>query len=221
MYHLLGEYGYAAIALLVAIESLGVPLPGETALIAGAALAARGHLMLPWVIVAAAFGVALGGCGGYWIGRTGGHAVVVRFGKWFGVKEHELDMAQQFFDRHGPAAVALGRFLPVIRILTGLVAGITQMPFWRFVTVNTIAGAVWATLFGLLGYEFSHDMVRLQQRYGPRLGIALVGLAILAFVVFKWHERRMSRKAAQKSAEPADQTQKTVEPADRNTARGS
>ncbi len=204
MHHLLRDYGYVAVVLLVGAESLGVPLPGETALIAGAALAARGNLMLVWVIVAAAFGVALGGAGGYWIGFTGGHAFVVRFGKWFGVKEHELDMAQRFFERHGTVAVALGRFLPVIRILTGLVAGITQMPFWQFATVNAIAGAVWATLFGVLGYEFSHDMVRLQQRYGPRVGIVLLGLGIVAFVIFKWRERQMSQTASVKaaSAEP-------------------
>lgn len=200
MHHFLRDYGYLAVALLVGAESLGVPLPGETALIAGAALAARGNLMLVWVIVAAAFGVTLGGAGGYWIGRTGGHAFVVRFGKWFGVKEPELNMAQRFFERHGTAAVAFGRFLPVIRILTGLVAGITQMPFWRFATVNAVAGAVWATLFGVLGYEFSHDMVRLQQRYGPRVGIVLLGLGIVAFVIFKWRERKMSQSASTNAA---------------------
>jgi membrane protein DedA with SNARE-associated domain len=190
---LLTEYGYATVALVVAAECLGIPLPGETALIAGAALAARGHLSLFWVIASASVGVVIGGAGGYWIGRTGGHAFVVRFGKWFGIKERELDLARSFFDRHGIVAVALGRFLPVIRILTGLVAGITQMPFWRFMSVNTIAGAAWATLFGVLGYEFSHDMVRLQRRYGPVVGIVLLCLAIVAFVVFKLNEQRIAK----------------------------
>lgn len=198
MNHLLGQYGYAAVAFVVAAECLGIPLPGETALIAGAALAARGHLSLLWVIVSAGIGVVVGGCGGYWIGRTGGHAFVVRFGKWFGIKERELDIARSFFDRHGVIAVAVGRFLPVIRILTGLVAGITQMPFWRFMVVNAIAGAAWATLFGVLGYTFSHDMVRLQQRYGPVVGIVLLCLAIVGFVIFKLNEGRIV-KAAQRT----------------------
>jgi membrane protein DedA with SNARE-associated domain len=192
MHHLLTEYGYVAIAILVAAESLGVPLPGETALLAGAALASEGQLSLPWVIISAAVGVAVGGCGGYWIGRTGGHAAVGRFGRWFGIKDRELDTARAFFERHGAAAVAIGRFLPVIRILTGLVAGITQMPFWRFAVVNTAAGVVWATIFGVLGYVFGHDVVRLQQRYGPVVGITLLCLAILAFLVFKWHERSIT-----------------------------
>lgn len=198
MDHLLTEYGYFTVALVVAAESLGIPLPGETALIAGAAFAARGHLSLFWVIVSAAIGVMVGGGGGYWIGRTGGHAFVVRFGKWFGIKERELDLARSFFDQHGIVAVAVGRFLPIIRILTGLVAGITQMPFWRFMVVNTIAGAAWATLFGVLGYEFSHDMVRLQQRYGPVVGVVLLGLAVVAFVIFKLNERRITKAVHEK-----------------------
>jgi membrane protein DedA with SNARE-associated domain len=188
--HLLAEYGYATVALLVAAEGLGIPLPGETALIAGAALSAHGHLSLPWVIVTATLGVAAGGCGGYWIGKTGGLAVIVRYGKWVGIKEQELNYARRFFNRHGTAAVLIGRFLPVIRILTGLTAGITGMPFARFTVVNAIAGVLWSSLFGILGYEFSRRMSRLENRYGWMVMVGVVLLAVTGFAVFKWRHRR-------------------------------
>jgi membrane protein DedA with SNARE-associated domain len=190
MDHLLAQYGYATVALLVAAEGLGIPLPGETALIAGAALSARGHLSLPWVIVTATIGVALGGCGGYWIGRTGGQAVIVRYGKWVGIKEEELNRARAFFSRHGTAAVFIGRFLPVIRILTGLTAGITEMSFARFAVVNAIAGFVWAVAYGVLGYESSRNVFRFEHQYGWIVVVGLVVAAIAAFGAFKWQQRR-------------------------------
>jgi membrane protein DedA with SNARE-associated domain len=195
MDHLVAHYGYATIALLVAAEGVGIPLPGETALITGAALAARGHLSLVWVIIAAAAGVSAGGCGGYWIGKTGGRAIVVRYGKWIGIKAQELDYAQRFFQRHGALAVLVGRFLPVIRILTGLAAGITQMPFGRFVVVNMIAGVLWSSLFGVLGYESSRNMFRLEHQYGRMVVVGLVVLAAIGFAIFKWWERRATQRA--------------------------
>lgn len=193
MDHLLAQYGYVTVALLVAAEGLGIPLPGETALIAGAALSAHGHLSLPWVIVTAIIGVAAGGTGGYWIGRTGGQAVIVRYGKWVGIKEGELNYARGFFKRHGTAAVVIGRFLPVIRIFTGLAAGVTGMAFVRFTVVNAIAGVVWSTVFGILGYEFSRNMFRFEHCYGWVVVVCLVVAATAGFGVFKWHQRRMVR----------------------------
>jgi membrane protein DedA with SNARE-associated domain len=191
MDHLLTEYGYATVALLVAAEGLGIPLPGETALIAGAAFSAHGHLSLLWVIVTATIGVAAGGCGGYWIGKTGGQAVIVRYGKWVGIKETELNRARAFFNRHGTAAVVIGRFLPVIRILTGLTAGITEMPFLRFAVANALAGLVWACVYGVLGYESSRNIFRLEHRYGWIVIVGLLAAAVLGFGVFKWQQRRI------------------------------
>lgn len=191
MDHLLTQYGYATVALLVAAEGLGIPLPGETALIAGAALAAHGHLSLLWVIVTATIGVAAGGCGGYWIGKTGGQAVIMRYGKWVGIKEIELDRTRTFFKRHGTAAVVIGRFLPVIRIFTGLTAGITDMSFWRFAIANALAGLVWSCAYGILSYESSRNIFRLEHRYGWVVIVGLVAAAVLAFGVFKWQQRRI------------------------------
>jgi len=198
MNHLISQYGYIVVVLLVGAEGVGIPLPGETALITAAALSARGHLSLPWVVGAAALGVAVGGCGGYWIGKTGGYAVISRYGKWVGISAPELEQARGFFARHGAAAVFVGRFLPVIRILTGLVAGITHMPFERFAVVNTVAGVVWSLSFGVLGYEFSRKMLGLEHRYRQPVIITLVVLGLMGFAAFKWFEisrRKKNRQA--------------------------
>ena len=194
MYHLLAQYGYVVVILLVGAEGVGIPLPGETALITAAALAARGHLSLPWVIASAAFGVAVGGCGGYWIGKAGGYPLINRYGKWVGIRAPELEQARAFFGRHGAAAVFIGRFLPVIRILTGLVAGITQMPFKRFAIVNAVAGIAWSLTFGVLGYEFSRRMVKLEDQYREPVIIVLVVLGVIGFGAFKWFEISRRKK---------------------------
>jgi membrane protein DedA with SNARE-associated domain len=196
MDHLIAHYGYAVVALLVAAEGVGIPLPGETALITAAALSASGRLSLPWVVTAAAVGVAIGGCGGYWIGKTGGTVVVTRYGKWVGIRAQELQRAREFFARHGAAAVVIGRFLPVIRILNGLVAGITGMPFRRFAVVNAVAGVLWSVIFGVLGFEFSRNIERFQRHYGRPVVIALIAVGVTAFGLYKWHERRSARTEA-------------------------
>ena len=143
MHALVAQYGYVFVALLVGAEGVGIPLPGETALLTAAGLAARGHLSIIGVIVAAAVGVALGGAGGYWIGHTAGQNVVTRYGRWVGITSDRLDHTRTFFARYGARAVLVGRFVPVVRILTGLAAGITDMPFARFAVYNTLAGVVW------------------------------------------------------------------------------
>jgi membrane protein DedA with SNARE-associated domain len=166
MFHLVAHYGYAVVALLVGLEGVGIPLPGETALLAAAALAARGHLWFPGVIIASAIGVALGGMGGYGIGHTAGHAVVVRYGAWAGITPDKLDRTREFFKKHGAGAVIVGRFVPVVRILTGIIAGLTEMSFRRFALYNALAGILWSLVIGTAGYVFSRELPQLEQLLG-------------------------------------------------------
>ena len=105
--HLLETYGYLAVLLLVGLESLGIPLPGETALLTASAYAATGHLSIVGVIAAAAIGAVLGDAGGYWIGRTGGLALVRRYGRLFRIDDAKLERAQNFFQRHGGKTVRI------------------------------------------------------------------------------------------------------------------
>jgi len=199
--HLVGQYGYIVVVLLVGVECLGIPIPGETALLAAGALSARGELSLPFVMLAAAAGVAVGGAGGYWIGRTGGHSLVVRYGRWVGIRVQELDQSRMFFDRHGIAAVMIGRFLPVVRILTGVVAGITVMPFKRFALVNAVAGTLWAIVFGAVGFGFSRTVVHFESHHSERILALIVVASAIGFFLWKRWEKKYASLRRRRSAE--------------------
>lgn len=198
LHHLIARYGYAVVALFVGAEGIGLPLPGETALLTAAAFAARGHLSIVGVIAASAIGVVIGGSLGYWIGHTAGQAVVVRYGRWIGVTPTRLEQTQQFFSRYGARAVLVGRFVPIVRILTGIAAGVSNMPFARFSIYNAIAGIAWSVLFGVLGFEFGQNLPRLEDQLG-NLGITtaiVLGVALVGFLIW-----RQFRHKGPKSAE--------------------
>ena len=151
---LVASYGYVALFLLIALESLGIPLPGETALVAAAALAARGQLDIRLVIAAAAAGAIVGGTAGYSLGRTGGIALVHRYGRRVGLNESKVARIHTFFERHGAKTVFIGRFIALLRSWASVLAGVAGMPFGRFMLLNVLGGVVWSALFGALGYWY-------------------------------------------------------------------
>lgn len=179
--HLLESYGYLAVLLLVGLESLGLPLPGETALLSASAYAAAGHLSIVGVVAAAIAGAVLGDAGAYWIGRTGGLAVVRRYGHVLRIDDARLERAQGFYRRHGGKTVFFGRFVSLLRILAALLAGVTRMPYARFTLYNVAGGICWATLFGTLGYAFGRQLPKLEHTVG-QVG-ALLGLLVALLVV--------------------------------------
>jgi membrane protein DedA with SNARE-associated domain/membrane-associated phospholipid phosphatase len=178
IHHLLETYGYFAVLLLVGLESLGLPLPGETALLTAAAYAAAGHLSIAGVIAAAAVGAALGDAGAYWIGRTGGLALVRRYGRFLRVDDAKLERGQAFFKEHGGKTVFFGRFVSLLRMLAALLAGVTRMPYGRFTLFNVAGGICWAVLVGSLGYTFGRHLPQLEHAIG-RAGALVVLLAAL------------------------------------------
>src|SRR6476620_2106700 len=109
------HYGYVLVAVFLFIEALGVPIPGETALVTAAALAGRGTMSIVGVVIAAFLGTVAGGHAGYWIGLKGGRGMLTRHGRWVGLTEKRLDKTHEFFDRHGAKTVLLGRFVAVVR----------------------------------------------------------------------------------------------------------
>jgi membrane protein DedA with SNARE-associated domain/membrane-associated phospholipid phosphatase len=181
---LLETYGYLAVLLLVGLESLGIPLPGETALRTASAYAAAGHLSIVGVVVAATVGAIVGDAGAYWIGRTGGLALVRRYGRFLRLDDTNLERAQRFFQRHGGKTVFLGRFVSLLRMLAALLAGVTRMPYGRFTLYNVAGGFCWALLFGSLGYAFGRRLPQLEHSIGQAgLMIALLGALIVALVL--------------------------------------
>jgi len=184
----LATYGYAVVFVLVALESVGIPLPGETALLTAAAFAAQGHLSLLGVIGTAAAAAILGDNGGYWLGRRGGEALIVRFGGVFGVRAETLDRVRRFFARHGAKTVFLGRFVALLRTWTALFAGVARMPYARFTAYNALGGVTWAVVFGMLGYWFGRSLPAVE-RYVGRVGLAF-GLLVALAAAAVWRRRQ-------------------------------
>lgn len=187
---LISTYGYLIVGSLVAIENVGVPVPGELALITAAAFAAQGQLSIVGVIVASTVGTILGGSGGYWLGRTGGLALLGRYGHWIGFNDAKLANARAYFFSHGAKTVIIARFIGILRILAGILAGVAHMSFGLFTMCNALGGVLWSIAFGVLGYVFGENLPQLRH-YVHRAGIAAVVAVVLGVVgFFVWRRYR-------------------------------
>lgn len=182
--HLLESNGYLFLFVLVGLESLGIPLPGETALVSAAAYAALGHLDIYVVIVTAAAAAIIGDNGGYWIGRKGGIALVRRYGRFVRLNEAHLDRARTFFERHGPKTVFIGRFIAILRTWAAVLAGAGCMRYGKFTLYNALGGVTWAVLFGTLGYLFGRNLPALEQGIGRvSVGLLIIVVIGVAFIL--------------------------------------
>ncbi len=189
-------YGYVMVALLILLESAGLPLPGESALLLAAAYAGAGHLSIVGVIAAAAIAAVLGDTMGYWFGRRGGRPLVERYGHWLRLDESKLQWIEGFFDKHGPKTVFFGRFVGVLRTYAALFAGISHMPYGVFLRYNAAGGILWAVLFGMLGYLFGQYLGVVEQvvRDAGWAILGLVAILMVAGLVWRWvsqHQERM------------------------------
>ena len=188
MTHLVDQYGLAVMFLLIALESSGLPVPGETALVAAAVLAARGHFSIVAVLVLAVVGAILGDNVGYWIGRKGGRRLARRFPRL----ERLLPPAERFFERHGGKAVFFARFFAGLRVAGAWAAGIGKMPWWRFLVWNAAGGIGWGVGIGLLAYYFGRAAGDAVGRYGLIGGAVVTGLALLIGLGVHLWRRRMA-----------------------------
>jgi membrane protein DedA with SNARE-associated domain len=187
---LLNDYGLFLLFALVALESFGVPLPGETALIAAGVLAARGHFSIVSVVAVAAAAAIIGDNGGYWVGRTGGRRLLERAPVVRRYAPRWLPPAEAFFQRHGPKTVFIGRFVSLLRFTAAWLAGISHMPWWKFLAWNAAGGIVWATLVGTISYYFGRAAADAIARYGAIGGGVVVGLVVLVLVgLHLWRKR--------------------------------
>jgi membrane protein DedA with SNARE-associated domain len=181
--HFFVSHGLPLLFAVVLLESFGIPLPGETALIAFAVLAAEGHYSIVWVIVLAAAAAILGDNLGYWvIGRWGGRRL---FDRWRWLRQYAdrvLPTAERLMKRHGGKTVFLGRFVAVLRFTAAWVAGLGRMPWWRFLFWNATGGIVWATAVGLVAFYSGKAAADAIQRYGLYAGGAVVIVLVVAAV---------------------------------------
>lgn len=187
---LLIDHGLIILFLVVAGESAGVPIPGETVLITAGVLSSQGYYSLAEVIGVAATGAIIGDNAGYWIGRKGGRALLERTPIVKDYFERVLPPAERFFERHGPKTVFIARFVAVLRVTSAWVAGISRMHWWKFLIWNAAGGIAWAALVSVIAYEFGRTVADGIERYGLFGAIAIVIALAVAFTIFKILRRR-------------------------------
>ena len=188
---LVHHYGLLALFVIVMLESGGVPLPGETALIAAGVFASRGRLDITAVIAVAALAAIVGDNLGYWIGRTGGRRLLERWGFVSRFFERALPWSEGFFRRQGPKTIFLARFFSVLRVTAAWMAGVAHMPWGTFFFWNAAGGICWALLVGLVSYYAGQAAADAISHYGLIGGAAIVALALAALVGFHFWRKRL------------------------------
>jgi undecaprenyl-diphosphatase len=186
--------GYPVLMLVVGMEALGVPLPGETAVILAGLAAASGRLSIVLVIVLASAAAIIGDNIGFQIGRRGGRALLERPGRFYEERQRVLELGDPFFERHGPKAVFFGRWLAGLRIWASWLAGASAMPWRSFLLWNALGGISWATSVSLASYYGGKGVENVLSQIGLYGLIVGAVLAAIAGVLY-WRHRRARRAA--------------------------
>jgi len=196
--HLLAHYGYGLVGVIVMLESMGAPLPGESLLIGAALYCATTHrLDIGWVIVVAIVGAIMGDNFGYLIGRSVGFRVLARWGSRIGLTEDRLTLGRYLFRCHGGKVVFFGRFIAILRTFAALLAGANRMPWPSFLFYNALGGIGWAGGYSLAAYLLGSQVENIS---GP-LGLVFGTIAVLVlgggFLFLKRNEKRLTTEAMQ------------------------
>lgn len=198
---LLGQYGYGLVGLIIGLESLGLPVPGETVLVAAALYAgSTGKLDITAVVLAAALGATLGNVAGFLVGRWLGAPVLVRYGPRIGFDHRRLLLGQYLFRHYGGLVIVLGRFTPLLRAFAALLAGANRMPWGRFLAWTVVGSLLWTALMGFGANALGHQIEHLAGPVGITLAVFAVALVVVSILVLRRHERRWMDLAEQDAA---------------------
>jgi len=193
---LVDQYGYLGLAGLVGLESMGVPLPGETFLVATAALAGSTHnLNIVWIVVAASAGAILGDNAGFWLGRKFGRRLLLRYGHTVRIDTRRIKLGQYLFARWGGWVVFFGRFVAVLRAWAALLAGANRMPWMKFLLFNAAGGVIWASAFGFGGYALGKTVTSISGPFGVGLALAALAAVVVGFVLVHRFEDDLAKRA--------------------------
>jgi len=187
------RFGYPGVFLLVGLESLGIPLPGETTLIAASIYSGVTHkLAIGWIIGVAALGAIIGDNIGYALGHWGGYRLVVRYGKYIRFDQSRVKLARYIFLRHGAKVVFFGRFVSILRTYAAFLAGTTRMPWQRFLVFNAAGGIVWSTVWGTLGYMLGSQVTRVNTPLAIGFGVVGAVAVVAGAVALRRQESRLA-----------------------------
>lgn len=200
------QYGYWAVFLGIFLESLGLPIPGETVTLAGGFLAGNDQLEYWYVLADAALGAMIGGNVGYWIGRRGGWPLLLKVGRVFRVGEERLEGLKRQFSENAAKTVFLGRFIALLRTFASPLAGIVQMPYLQFSIYNTLGALTWASVMVTLSY-FAGQFVPLEKMvaWAGQFAFVMLLIAIAWIVVPLWLESRKVKELVKEDVQPDDQ----------------
>jgi membrane protein DedA with SNARE-associated domain len=194
--HLLSTYGYWVVGGIVALESMGLPLPGEATLIAAAIYAGSTRQLNIWlVITAAAIGAILGDNIGYGIGREIGYRLLLRYGHYLQLTDARIKLGQYFFSRHGGKIVFLGRFIALLRALAALLAGVNRMSWPRFLLCNAAGAILWATVYGGAAYYFGHALEHVTKPIAFGLAAIAAIVVVISLIVARRRETELEEIA--------------------------
>ncbi|WP_432883106.1 DedA family protein [Kribbella sp. CA-245084] len=193
---------YLVVGLVIGVESIGIPLPGETTLIAAALLASQHHLRIEFVILAAATGAIIGDSIGYFVGRKAGRRLFERLGKRFHhFSEDRIVRAEKYFHKYGVWTVFFGRFVALLRIFAGPMAGMLRMHYPRFLAANAAGGIAWSATIGIVAYKIGDNADKI---FGRVSLWALVGIAVVVVTLYVVHKVRKPHDVPEPTPKPAE-----------------
>jgi membrane protein DedA with SNARE-associated domain len=194
--HLIHVYGLLVVAGVVGLEGVGIPLPGETALIVASVFAGSKHeLNIVAVIVTAASASIIGRMIGYAIGRNFGYWLLLRYGGYVRITEARIKLGQYLFLRHGGKIIIIAQFIPVFRTIAGILAGANRMPRYHFMVTNVVGASIWAAFFGIAAYFLGRQVERLA---GSLVFVCAIGVIIAIFIAASFvrgHEAQLAAEA--------------------------
>lgn len=189
------HYGYWAVFGGILLENLGIPLPGETVTLVGGFLAGSGQLNYWFVLSSAILGAVIGGTCGYWIGRYAGWSFLLKLGSFLRIPETKLEEIKAQFAQNAGKAVFFGRFIALLRVFSGLLAGIAEMPFGQFFLYNLVGAIAWASVMVTLAF-FVGRVIALEQliAWVGQFTLVAFGLVIAWLFIPPWLEARKTTK---------------------------
>lgn len=194
--HVVLTYGYTAIGVVICLEAMGLPLPGESLLITSAIYAATtGKLQIEWIVLSAAVGAIMGDNIGYLVGHTLGIPALERYGPRVGLTLGRQRLGQFLFHKYGGVVVFFGRFIAFLRVFAALLAGSNRMPWGRFLMWNALGGIAWTHLYGIGAYFLGNQVHKLVGPLGVVIGVAAAAAVVAAIWFLKNNEHRLIAQA--------------------------